>query len=311
MDGRAGTRGGGGHAPAGGRLIRARCEVLSNRRAGAYHSVTIVAPEIAERAKPGQFVEIAVPPGHSSLLRRPFSIHQASRRGGWAGTLEVVFDAVGPGTAWLAETKPHDVLDVIGPLGRAFAYPKDLTGCLLIGGGYGAAPLYFLAEELRARKKDVSMILGARTAERVFKPIEGKRLATSIVITTEDGSVGEAGRVTDVLPEVVARTGARVVYACGPNPMLRAVAEFCLEREMPCQVAVEELMACGIGVCWTCVVPVIAADGRGWWNVRACVEGPVFNAARVWWERWLERPATEAATGELDAGAPERAEAAT
>jgi dihydroorotate dehydrogenase electron transfer subunit len=293
-------------------MIRTHCEVLSNRRTGAYHAVTLVAPEIADQARPGQFVEIAVPRGRDIQLRRPFSIHQASRRGGWAGTLEIVLDAVGPGTAWLAEVKAHDVLDVIGPLGRPFSITTEFDTCLLVGGGYGAAPLFFLAEELRVHGKTVHMILGARDHERVFKPIEGKRLAEAVVITTEDGSMGEQARVTDVLPTMLARTGARVVYACGPNPMLRAVAEYCLARGVPCQVAVEEKMACGLGVCWTCVVPVIALDGRGWWNVRACLEGPVFNGARIWWDHWLGRPEPEPEPDpepEDDIGEGERAEA--
>ncbi len=268
-------------------MIRARCEVLSNRRSGAYCSLTLVAPEIAEQAKPGQFIEVGVPEDRTFMLRRPFSIHQASRRGGWAGTLEIVFDVVGRGTAWLCEAKPHDTLDVIGPLGRPFTYPRELRTCLLVGGGYGAAPLYFLAEELRARNKLVHMVIGARDHERVFKPIEAKRLAATVVVTTEDGTMGERGRVTGVLDALLERTGSQVVYACGPNPMLRAVAERCRDLQIPCQVAVEEMMACGLGVCWTCVVPVIGMDSRGWWNVRSCVEGPVFNGARVWWDRWL------------------------
>jgi dihydroorotate dehydrogenase electron transfer subunit len=278
-------------------MIRARCEVLSNRRAGAYHSITLVAPEIAEQAKPGQFVEVAVPGDRDFLLRRPFSIHQASRRGGWAGTLEIVLDVVGGGTAWLADTRPHDVLDLIGPIGRPFAYPREQTTCLLVGGGYGAAPLYFLAEELQARNKVVHMVLGARDHERLFKPIEGKRLALSIVITTEDASMGIRGRVTDVLRSTVERTRAQVVYACGPNRMLRAVSRLCDELRLPCQVAVEEMMACGVGVCWTCAVPVVAPGGKGWWNVRACVEGPVFNGARIWWDRWLGGPDDEIVPG--------------
>jgi dihydroorotate dehydrogenase electron transfer subunit len=286
-------------------MIRTRCEVLSNRRTGAYHSITLVAPDVADKARPGQFVEIAVPGGRDFLLRRPFSIHQASRRGGWAGTLEIVLEAGGPGTAWLAGVKTHDVLDVIGPLGRPFSYPAELTSCLLVGGGYGAAPIYFLAEELRARNKSISMILGARDHERVFKPIEGKRLADSVVVTTEDGSMGERGRVTDVLPAAVARTGAQVVYACGPNAMLRAVAEYCLSRGIPCQVAVEEMMACGLGVCWTCAVPMIAKDGRGWWNMRACLEGPVFNGARIWWDRWLGEREPEVRQPEVAEDGPE------
>jgi len=257
-------------------MIRARCEVLSNRRSGAYVSLTLVAPEIAEQAKPGQFIEIGVPEDRTFMLRRPFSIHQASRRGGWAGTLEIVFDVVGRGTAWLSEAKPHDTMDVIGPLGRSFTYPRELRTCLLVGGGYGAA-----------RNKLVHMVIGARDHQRVFKPIEAKRLAATVVVTTEDGTMGERGRVTDVLDTLLERTGAQVVYACGPNAMLRAVAERCRDLQIPCQVAVEEMMACGLGVCWTCVVPVIGMDSRGWWNVRSCVEGPVFNGARVWWDRWL------------------------
>jgi dihydroorotate dehydrogenase electron transfer subunit len=289
-------------------LIRARCEVLSNRRTGGYYSLTLVAPDISERARPGQFVEVAVPPGRQILLRRPFSIHQASRRGGWAGTLEMVFDPVGPGTEWMAELGAHDVLDVIGPLGRPFSYPRELATCLLVGGGYGAAPLFFLAEELRARNKDVHIILGARDHERVFKPVEGKRLASSLHVTTEDGSMGEHGKVTDLLPEIASRTAAQVIYACGPNPMLRAVAGFARERDMPCQVAVEEMMACGLGVCWTCAVPVIGPEGKGWWNVRACMEGPVFNGARVWWDRWLGNGDLEVEESDM-VREPERVEA--
>lgn len=278
-------------------MIRQKCEVLSAKKVGAYHTITIVAPDIAERAAPGQFVEIAVPDGRDIMLRRPFSIHQASRRGGWAGTLEIAFAAVGPGTEWLTEIKAHDMLDAIGPLGSPFPFPRDPTGCLLIGGGYGAAPLYFLAQELRTLGHRVDMIVGARDQERVFKPVEAKRLAVAVTLTTEDGSLGDRGRVTDVLPAMVSKSNAGVVYACGPNGMLRAVSEYCAAQQIPCQVAVEEMMACGMGVCWTCVVPVIHSSGKTWDNLRACVEGPVFNGARIWWDRWLgEKPAEEMVT---------------
>jgi dihydroorotate dehydrogenase electron transfer subunit len=268
-------------------VIRQKCEILSIKRWGIYHSITVVAPEIAEQARPGQFVEVGVPPGREFTLRRPFSIHQASRKGGWAGTIEFAFAAVGPGTDWLTEMQAHDFLDVVGPVGKPFPYPRDPSNCLLVGGGYGAAPLYFLAQELRARGKRVDIIIGARNQERLFKPVEAKRLSVSVSITTEDGSVGERGRVTDILPGMVSRFGTEVVYACGPNPMLRAVAEYCTNHGIPSQVAVEEMMACGLGVCWTCVVPVIRRDGKGWEYLRACVEGPVFSGSRVWWERWL------------------------
>jgi dihydroorotate dehydrogenase electron transfer subunit len=268
-------------------VIRQKCEVLSLKKWGVYHTLTLVAPEIADQARPGQFVQIAVPSGREFLLRRPFSIHQASRKGGWAGTLEIAFSALGPGTKWLATVESHHSLDVIGPLGRPFPFPREPTNCLLVGGGYGVAPLYFLAQELRARGKRVDMIVGARDQERIFKSVEAKRLSVAVTMTTEDGSLGERGKVTDVLPSMVTRCESEVVYACGPNPMLRAVAEYCSEQGIPSQVAVEELMACGLGVCWTCVVPVIRRDGSGWDYLRSCVEGPVFSGARVWWEKWL------------------------
>jgi dihydroorotate dehydrogenase electron transfer subunit len=271
-------------------VIRQKSEILTYKRTGIYHSITLVAPEIADQARPGQFIEVAVPRGREFLLRRPFSIHQASRRGGWAGTLEFSFVALGRGTEWLTEVRAHDFLDIIGPLGRPFLYPRDLTNCLLVGGGYGAAPLYFLAEELRARGKRVDMIIGARDQERVFKAVEAKRQAVSITITTEDGSLGDRGRVTDVLPAMVSRCESQIVYACGPNAMLRAVAEYATGHGIPSQVAVEELMGCGLGVCWTCVVPVVRKDGTGWDNLRSCVEGPVFPGQRVWWERWMGGP---------------------
>ncbi len=271
-------------------MIRQKCEVLSAKKWGAYHSINLVAPQIAEDASPGQFVQIAVPPGRDILLRRPFSIAQASRKGGWAGTLEIAFAAVGPGTEWLAQVQAHDFLDVIGPLGRPYPYPREQSSCLLVGGGYGAAPLYFLAQELRSKGHRVDMIIGARDQERVFKAVEAKRQAVSITITTEDGSLGDRGRVTDVLPTMVSRCESQVVYACGPNAMLRAVAEYATAHGIPSQVAVEELMGCGLGVCWTCVVPVVRRDGTGWDNLRSCVEGPVFPGQRVWWERWMGGP---------------------
>jgi len=237
-------------------VIRARCEVLSSRAAGAYQSVTLVAPEVAERAKPGQFVEVGMPGGRRFFLRRPFFIHQASRRGGWAGTVELVVDRAGPGTAWLADARAHEFVDVIGPLGKGFGIPRP-TNCLLLAQGYGAAPLYFLAEELRARGKRVDMVVAARSQDRLFKPIEGKRLAHTITIVTEDGTVGEKGTLLDALPGVIERCGSQVVYAAGSPRTLRSVAEHCRERRIPAQVVLEELMACGLGLCYTCAVPVI------------------------------------------------------
>jgi dihydroorotate dehydrogenase electron transfer subunit len=266
---------------------RVRAEILNARKLGAYHSVTLVAPEIAERARPGQFIAVGMPAGRTFLLRRHFSIHQASRRGGWAGTLEFVFDPRGPGTEWLAEARAHQFLDVIGPLGKGFAYPRRLTNCLLVADGHGAATIFFLAQELRSRDKRVDMLLGGETGEYVFKPIEGKRLSQTITVATADGSIGQRGTVVDMLPGVAEATGTQVVYAAGDRTRLRRIAEFCMERQIPSQMAVEEQMGCGMGQCFTCVVPVMRKDGSGYDNLRACTDGPVFNAARVLWGRWM------------------------
>lgn len=261
--------------------LRGVCEVLAQSRVGDYHSLTFVAPEMAERSQPGQFVSVAVTAG-GAILRRPFSIYDVSQHGPWAGTIEIVFDVVGPGTAWLAERTKHDTVDLVGPLGKAFPLPAQPVACLLVGGGYGAAPLLFLARALQQQGLRVDMVLGAATQNRIFNPIEAKRLSASAVFTTEDGSLGTQGIVTDVLDRAIDASGVGVIYACGPMPMLAAVARIARERRIPCQVAVEEAMACGVGVCWTCVLPYRRKDGVH--NLRACVEGPVFNAARVEWD---------------------------
>ena len=270
--------------------------MLNARKFGAYHSITIVAPEVAERVRPGQFLSVGMPEGRSFLMRRHFSIHQASRRGGWAGTLEFVFDPLGQGTSWLGEVKAHQYLDVIGPLGTAFAYPTKLNTCLLVSEGHGAGPIYFLAQELRARGRRVDMLMGAETMDLVLKPIEGKRLSQTIAIMTGDGSLGEQGSVLDALPAMLDSTGAQVVYAAARRSTLRAIAEICMERQIPSQVAVEDHMACGVGLCFTCTVPVIRKDGSGYDHVRSCTEGPVFNPARVLWDRWMGEQPTPAPT---------------
>ena len=268
-------------------MKRARAEILSTRRLGAYHSLTLVAPEIAERARPGQFLSVKMPDEREFLLRRHFSIHQASRRGGWAGTLEFAFDVSGPGTSWLSQARPHRFLDVIGPLGKPFSYPKRLTNCLLIAEGHGASPLYFLAQELVARHKRVDMVIGGSTLERVFKPIEAKRLSQTVTIVTADGSLGDRGSVVDVLDDATARSQAEVVYAAAAPRTLRRVADFCATRRLPAQVAVEERMGCGVGLCQSCVVPVFRGNGNGFERIRSCIDGPVFDPSKVAWDRWL------------------------
>ena len=265
--------------------VREVCEVLERRRAGAYHALTLVAPRVAEGARPGQFVQLRVGDDGSFRLRRPFSIHRVQRPPAAPGTVEVVFDVVGPGTLALSRLRPHDQVDLLGPLGRPFDPPPEPAGCLLVGGGYGTAPLFFLAGELRARRCRVDFLVGAAGASRLLQAMEAKRLGHSLTVTTDDGSAGRRGLVTDPLPELLARTGAGRVYACGPMPMLAAVSRLAAAAGVPCQVAVEELMACGTGICFSCVLPVGGGAGspRPTRMARTCLEGPVFDGAAVAW----------------------------
>lgn len=266
------------------RPVQVRGEVLSQRRVGAYHAITIVAPGIAEQARPGHFVALAVGGERSSmLLRRSFSIHKTSDRGIYGGTVEIVLAVHGPGTEWLASLRQHDPVDVVGPLGKPFSLPRDPVSATLVGGGYGSAPLFSLAEQLRARGCRVDFVLGAATEDRLFGALDAKRMASTVAVTTDDGSYGVRGRVSDVLPQVLQRGDTDVVYACGPMGMLRAVTEIATEHGAVAQTAVEEAMACGIGVCMTCVLPVVGDDGVTR-MVRSCTEGPVFRGDRVRWD---------------------------
>jgi dihydroorotate dehydrogenase electron transfer subunit len=245
--------------------------------------LTIVAPGIAEQTRPGQFVALAVGGENTSmLLRRAFSIYRVQERGVYGGTVEIVFAVHGKGTDWLARQRTHDPIDVVGPLGRPFALPREPASCVLVGGGYGSAPLFSLAEQLRARGCRVDFVLGAATEDRLFGALDAKRMAATVAITTEDGSLGTRGRVSDVLPDLMLRSRTEAVYACGPMGMLAAVTELATTLGVPAQTAVEESMACGIGVCMTCVLPVIGDDGVTR-MVRSCVDGPVFRGDRVRW----------------------------
>lgn len=265
-------------------VVQVTGELIATRRVGAYHHLTLVAPGVAELARPGQFVALAVGgPTSANLLRRCFSIHKVKPSGTYGGTVDVVVAAHGPGTQWLTQLRVHDPVDVVAPLGRPFPLPADPVPCVLVGGGYGSAPLFWLAEALRERGCHVEMVLGAASEDRLFGVVEARRTADGVSVTTDDGSAGRRGWVSDVLGEVIDRTGAGVVYGCGPMAMLRSVTDIAAAHGAVAQVAVEESMACGVGVCMTCVMPVTGNDGVTR-MVRSCVEGPVFRGDRVRWD---------------------------
>jgi dihydroorotate dehydrogenase electron transfer subunit len=257
-----------------------KAQILSIEPVGSYFHMVLEAPTIAEHVLPGHFVAIAVGGiGSGMLLRRAFSIHRATVN----ESIEVIFAAHGQGTHWLATQQAGDVLDIVAPLGKPFALPRQPVPCVIVAGGYGSAPMDMLTQELKARGCSVDVVLGAATQDKLFGVLDLKRDADSVTVTTDDGSSGVRGRVTDVLPELIQRTSARAVYACGPMGMLSAVAKVSADNGAFSQCAVEESMACGIGVCMTCVLPVIGDDGVTR-MLRSCVEGPVFRGDRVRWD---------------------------
>jgi dihydroorotate dehydrogenase electron transfer subunit len=259
--------------------------LLRTRAAGAYSVLTLHAPEVAAPARPGQFVALAVGgPTSATLLRRCFSLHRADPG---AGTVDVVVAPKGPGTRWLVALPAGAGVDVVGPLGRPFPVPEAPGPAVVVGGGYGSAPLGWLAEALRATGRRVEAVLGAGSADRLFGVEEVGRACDGVTVTTDDGSAGERGRVTDPLGALLERSGARVVHACGPMAMLEAVSRVAAEHGAVAHVAVEESMACGIGVCMTCVLPVVGDDGATR-MVRSCLDGPVFRGDRVRWDAFAD-----------------------
>jgi dihydroorotate dehydrogenase electron transfer subunit len=249
-------------------------EVVGCRPVEAYVELRLAAPEIAARAEAGQFVAFAVG-GETSglLLRRSIAISTVAD-----GVVTVVVSAAGPGSTWLTERQVGDTVDVVGPLGRPFPPAPPGARALLVGGGYGAAALVGLAAGLREQGCAVDVVAGAAAADRLCSVRELTGLADRVEVTTDDGSSGRRGLVTLAVDELLPEAG--VVYACGPMPMLRAVAEAATARGIPSYVAVEESMACGIGVCMTCVLPIVGADRRTRFS-RSCTEGPVFGGDRV------------------------------
>lgn len=263
--------------------VHETAEIFAVSKVGDYTQFTVVAPGIAEGFKPGHFLAAAVGGENTSMiLRRAFAIYGATTSETFAGTVQFVVAEHGPGTRWLVRRQAGDKLDLVGPLGTPFPLPSGPAPAVLVGGGYGTAPLIALAERLLAAGSPVEFLLGAATESRLFGELVAKRLVGSVTVTTDDGSAGERGLITEALPAAIERIGAEIVYACGPMGMLRAVGEIARRHAIHAQVAVEEAMACGIGVCMTCVLPVRGEDGVSRF-VRSCIDGPVFDADRVRW----------------------------
>jgi dihydroorotate dehydrogenase electron transfer subunit len=261
-------------------------EVISNVHLSSdYNVLALAAPEIAERALPGQFVMVKAGDRLEPLLRRPFSVFEVLRDNGSVRGLSLLSKRIGPSTSLLYEAKTGDRIQCLGPLGRPFAPVSAPDEAWLVAGGVGLAPFATLADVLRDRGARVRLYYGARRSADLFYLDMFERMGVELTLTTEDGSRGEQGRVTAPLErDLKARTpdASVMLYACGPEPMLAAVASLATAFGRPSQVSVERVMGCGVGGCYSCVIPVRTAESKPHF-VRACLAGPVFRGSEIAW----------------------------
>ncbi len=268
-------------------MMQKNVRVIRNQRIrGNYFHCVLGVGALAKRSSPGQFMNCRVSSGVVPLLRRPFSIHKADVK---QGRIEILYEVVGEGSAALSQRKAGEALDIIGPLGRGFALntPLENNGkdLVLVAGGMGVAPLFFLAQKLQeslAKRKNrsrICVLIGAKTNNHILCARELRKLGCHVSIATDDGSLGFRGKVTDLLQRVLDEQRHRIagMYACGPHPMLSTFSKLAHIYAIPAQVSLEAHMACGFGACLGCAVATI--DGYK----RVCKEGPVFNWEEIIW----------------------------
>ncbi len=265
--------------------------VIENRRLSAdYNVLSLAAPEIAARARPGQFVMIKTSggsAGHDPLLRRPFSIFEILRdAAGTPAGISIFNKRIGTGTTLLSRVDAGARLSTLGPLGRPFEPVDPPAEGWMVAGGVGLGPFVTLAEALAARGTTATLFYGARRGEELYCVEIFEKLGVQIVLATEDGSRGVHGRITLPLEAALASRplGSPVkLYVCGPTPMMRACAALAAAHGRACDVSLEQVMGCGLGGCYSCVVPARGADGKPH-HTRTCIDGPVFDAQRIVWD---------------------------
>jgi dihydroorotate dehydrogenase electron transfer subunit len=273
-------------ARAGGVLDVAARVIANTHLSGDYNVLALAAPAIAASVSAGQFVMLKARAGHDPLLRRPFSVFEILRdQQGTVVGLTVLSKRIGPSTALLYDARPHDVIACLGPLGRPFTIVEPPVEAWMVAGGVGLAPFATLAETLTLRGVRCTLFYGAQRSVDLFYVDFFRALGVNVVLATEDGSAGEHGRVTGPLSRMLSvqnPAAPLMVYACGPEGMLAATARLAAANARPCQVSVERIMGCGLGGCYSCVVPVRGEDGRAH-NVRSCLSGPVLAAEQIVW----------------------------
>lgn len=262
--------------------------VMANTRLSHdYNVLALDAPDIAATAVPGQFVMVKAAPGHDPLLRRPFSVFEVLRDGSGRPTgISILIKRIGVSTRLLYDAKVGDSIACLGPLGQPFTLVDPPAEGWMVAGGVGLAPFWTLAEALVARGVTTTLFYGSRKGDELFYLDFFRNLGVTLVLTTEDGSVGEQGRVIAPLDRALAGRAASdavTIYACGPEGMLEATAHTAAKYGRRCEVSVERVMGCGMGGCYSCVVPMKNPSG-GFHHVRSCIAGPVLDAAQIVWD---------------------------
>jgi dihydroorotate dehydrogenase electron transfer subunit len=252
-----------------------------------YNVLALAAPEIAGTTAPGQFLMVKAAGGYDPLLRRPFSVFEILRdASGKATGVSILVKRIGASTRILYDARVGDTIACLGPLGRPFTVLDPPEEGWMVAGGVGLAPFWTLAQSLAARGVGTTLFYGARRAEELFYLDFFRNLGGELVLTTEDGSAGEKGRVIAPLDRALATRRADqpvTIYACGPEGMLEATASVAARFDRRCEVSVERIMGCGMGGCYSCVVPMKHEAG-GFHHVRSCITGPVLDAAQIVWD---------------------------
>lgn len=246
---------------------------------GPYWRMGLAAPELLAQMRAGQFVSVRCADGYDPLLRRPFSVYRLDRS---RGVLWLLYEVAGRGTAMIARWQPGTLADLLAPLGNGFGSPPGDGPLALVAGGIGVAPLVALAEEVASTGRALHAFLGARTADRILGEADLRALGAWVEVSTDDGSRGHHGLVHQRL-QALLEQGHRyeAIYACGPRPMMAAVSQLAQQANIPCFVSMEEVMACGFGVCMGCACRVRSETVS---YRLVCTDGPIFNAEQILWE---------------------------
>jgi dihydroorotate dehydrogenase electron transfer subunit len=259
--------------------------IRNTRLSPDYNVIALAAPELAEAVAPGQFAMVKPGRGHDPLLRRPFSVFEVLRRNGRVEGLTLLSKRIGVTTGLLYDAVEGDVVSCLGPLGRPFDIVGPPGRAWMVAGGVGLAPFVTLTDALGALGTETTLFYGARTAAELFYLDWFRQRGVRLVLATEDGSAGDHGRITLPLERELRRAPASdvTIFACGPEAMLEAVARLASREGVKSQVSVERVMGCGMGGCYSCVIPI--RDDRGLpHNVRSCLSGPVFAGSKIAWD---------------------------